>query len=328
MTPTAVVILNYNGEDYLRRFLPSVLTHSGNAEIIVADNQSNDRSVEVLTNEFPTVRIIQLDKNHGYAGGYNHAIAKVSAEYIVLLNSDVEVTEGWLSPLVTFLDQNPAYAACQPKIKDYNDPARFEYAGASGGYVDRLGYPYCRGRIFDSIENDQSQYDEEADIFWTSGACMLVRREVFVQSGGLDPDFFAHMEEIDLCWRFRSMGFKLRSIPTASVFHVGGGTLSKLSPLKTYLNFRNGLFMLLKNLPLTTLLMIFPIRILLDWIAAIKFILEGSPRHGISVWKAHLKMLAAASKMIKKRKVFSKTDSRKAIVFDYYLKNKRKFDEI
>ena len=328
MTPTAVVILNYNGEDYLRRFLPSVLTHSGNAEIIVADNQSNDRSVEVLTNEFPTVRIIQLDKNHGYAGGYNHAIAKVSAEYIVLLNSDVEVTEGWLSPLVTFLDQNPAYAACQPKIKDYNDPARFEYAGASGGYVDRLGYPYCRGRIFDSIENDQSQYDEEADIFWTSGACMLVRREVFVQSGGLDPDFFAHMEEIDLCWRFRSMGFKLRSIPTASVFHVGGGTLSKLSPLKTYLNFRNGLFMLLKNLPLTTLLMIFPIRILLDWIAAIKFILEGSPRHGISVWKAHLKMLATASKMIKKRKVFSKTDSRKAIVFDYYLKNKRKFDEI
>jgi len=328
MAQTSIVILNYNGEDYLKKFLPSVIKYSENAEIVVADNKSADNSIEVLKNQFLTVKIIALDQNYGYAGGYNKAIQKIESDYVVLLNSDIEVTEGWLYPLISFLDKSPSYAACQPKIKDFNQKSHFEYAGASGGFLDILGYPYCRGRIFDNIEVDTSQYNDQVDIFWASGACLVIRNELFKQAGGLDADFFAHMEEIDLCWRIKSMGYKIRVLPESAVYHVGGGTLSKISPFKTLLNFRNGLYMLIKNLPLIDLIWKVPLRILLDWVAAIKFIVEGNGKHGVAVLKAHLQTLLSLKKTIKKRHLFSRTGSLNFIVFKYYLKKRRKFDEI
>lgn len=328
MTPTAVVILNYNGENYLKKFLPSVIQNSAGAEIIVADNKSTDDSLNVLANDFPGIKTIILQENYGYAGGYNKAIQEIDSEYVVLLNSDVEVTPGWLSPMIEFLNNHPDYAACQPKVKDYNSKNLFEYAGASGGFLDRLGYPYCRGRIFDTIEEDRGQYNSLSDIFWATGACLVIKNKIFKQAGGLDTDFFAHMEEIDLCWRIQSMGYKIKVIPSSEVYHVGGGTLSKLNPTKTYLNFRNGLYMLIKNLPITSLVLKIPIRIFLDWIAALKFILEGNGKHGIAVWKAHLKVLSRCYSTFKKRRLVSNLLTKKLVVVDYYLGKKRKFDEL
>lgn len=328
MTKTAVVILNYNGANYLRKFLPSVIEFSGDSTIIVADNKSTDNSIAVLTKEFPQVRILPLEENYGFAGGYNEALEQIESEYIVLLNSDVEVTPRWLVPMVSFLDENPDYAGCQPKIKDYHDQSKFEYAGASGGFIDRLGYPYCRGRIFDTLETDAGQYDEEADIFWTSGACMIIRNKLYKQAGGLDSDFFAHMEEIDLCWRIQSLGYKFKAIPCSVVFHVGGGTLSKLNPLKTFLNFRNGLYMLIKNLPAKHLLYKLPVRIFLDWIASIKFLVEGNHKHSRAVIGAHFKALGSLRKTIRKRGTLSNLQIRKIIIVRYYLQNRKKFDKI
>ena len=328
MTKTAVVILNYNGENYLKKFLPSVIAYSEDAEIIVADNKSTDHSLSILAQEFPMVKTIELEENYGFAGGYNKALEQVHAPYVVLLNSDVEVTEGWLLPLVTFLDEQPDYAACQPKIKDYNDRSKFEYAGASGGFIDALGYPYCRGRIFDSIEQDHGQYDAPTNVFWTSGACMIIRNELYKKAGGLDSDFFAHMEEIDLCWRIHSLGYQLRAVPQSEVYHVGGGTLSKLNPTKTYLNFRNGLFMLIKNLPLIDVIARVPLRFLLDWVASVKFLLEGNRQHSVAVLRAHFRVMAQFTTMFKKRKRLHRPMNRKAIVFRYYLLSSKKFDEI
>ena len=328
MNQTAVVILNYNGEDYLKKFLPSVITYSKDAEVIVVDNKSTDQSIEVLANDFPEVKVIEFAENYGYAGGYNKALERIDATYVVLLNSDIEVTPNWLTPLIDFLDTHPDYAACQPKIKDFNDQTKFEYAGASGGYLDSLGYPYCRGRIFNTIEKDLGQYDQPADIFWATGACLVIKTEIFNQVGGLDTDFFAHMEEIDLCWRIQSMGLKIKAVPSSQVYHVGGGTLSKLNPTKTYLNFRNGLYMLIKNLPGKDLLLKIPIRITLDWIAALKFIFEGNTKHGFAVWRAHFSMLAKLSIMLKKRVLTSPILSKKVVITDYYLRGKRKFDEL
>lgn len=328
MNKTSVVILNYNGREYLQTFLPSVIEHTPEASIIVVDNCSEDDSVLLIQEEFKEVQLIILDKNFGYAGGYNRAINEVKTEYAVLLNSDIEVTHGWLQPMVDFLDQNADYAACQPKMKDYHRKEKFEYAGASGGFIDSMGYPYCRGRIFDTIETDHRQYDNSADIFWATGACITIRTDIFKMAEGLDEDFFAHMEEIDLCWRLQSMGWKNRAIPNSTVYHVGGGTLSKISPFKTYLNFRNGILMLLKNLPLTELIFKLPLRILLDWVAALKFILEGNAKHGLSVIKAHLKIVATFLSTIKKRKLTSSIQGKGFIILDYYLKKKKKFDEL
>lgn len=328
MAKTAVVILNYNGEDYLRKFLPSVIACSEDAEIIVADNKSTDDSISILNQEFPQVKIILLDKNYGYAGGYNKALEQVTSEYVALLNSDVEVTEGWLSTLIKFLGENPSYAACQPKIKDYNHRAKFEYAGASGGFIDSLGYPYCRGRIFDTIEFDSGQYDDPKDIFWSTGACMVIRNEVYKKAGGLDADFFAHMEEIDLCWRIKSLGYKVKVMPSSVVFHVGGGTLSKLNSFKTYLNFRNGLLMLIKNLPPFQLLLKLPLRLVLDWVAAVKFFLEGNAKHGFAICKAHFKVLTTLKHTLKKRKLSSPIHNSNVIVLSYYLRKKEKFDQL
>lgn len=328
MVKTAVVILNYNGKAYLEKFLPSVLTHSPNATIIVADNASTDDSIPLLKKDFPQVRLIPLDKNYGYAGGYNEALKQIEAKYFLLLNSDVEVTDKWLLPLEQFLDNNPNYAACQPKIKDYNHQALFEYAGACGGFIDFLGYPFCRGRIFDQVESDSGQYNEPIDIFWSSGACMMIRSEVFFSAGGFDADFFAHMEEIDLCWRIQSLNHQVKCIPESTVFHVGGGTLAKSSPFKTYLNFRNGLYILIKNLPIGKLIFKLPARIVLDWVASLKFLFEGNSRHSLAVIKAHFSVLRNFVKTIKKRKLTSRTPKSKLLIFEYYLKRNRKFSDL
>lgn len=271
----AVVILNFNGAEMLRAFLPSVVDYSPEAEVIVADNCSTDASAQVMREEFPTVRYIQLEKNYGFADGYNRALAQVEAEYFLLLNSDVEVTQGWLAPMLEYMDSHPGVAACQPKLLSYKNKKEFEYAGACGGFIDKYGYPYCRGRIFDTVEEDKGQYDSVAELFWATGAALMIRAEDYRAAGGLDGTFFAHMEEIDLCWRLRSRGRRIVCIPQSCVYHVGGATLNKSNPRKTYLNFRNNLLMLYKNLPENELRHVMFVRALLDYIAAFKSLLSG-----------------------------------------------------
>ena len=277
MKKTSVVILNWNGAEMLRRFLPSVVTFSKgrDVEVCVADNASTDASCEVVRKEFPSVRLVCLDRNYGFAEGYNRALQEVDAEYAVLLNSDVEVTEGWLSPLVEFMDCHPQLAACQPKILSYRNRDMFEYAGAAGGFIDRYGYPFCRGRIFDKIEKDTGQYDTPVSVFWATGAALMVRLDIYKETGGLDSRFFAHMEEIDFCWRLRSRGYGLACVPESKVYHVGGATLKKENPRKTYLNFRNDLLMLYKNLPDSELHSVMRVRTLLDYVAAFAFLVKG-----------------------------------------------------
>ncbi len=277
----SIVILNYNGAAMLRRFLPSVLTHSGEAEVIVADNASTDASRDVLRDEFPAVRTILLDRNYGFAEGYNQALRQVEADVFVLLNSDVEVTPGWLTPLIAYLESHPECAALQPKIRQWAEPAdsavrqRFEYAGASGGYLDRYGYPYCRGRVFGTLEDDCGQYDTPVPVLWATGAALVIRAADWRESGGLDGRFFAHQEEIDLCWRLRSRGRSIVCVPQSVVFHVGGGTLPTGSPRKNYLNFRNNLLLLYKNLPERDLRPVLRLRRWLDLVAALKELLTG-----------------------------------------------------
>ena len=271
----AVVILNFNGAEMLRAFLPSVVDYSPEAEVIVADNCSTDASAQVMREEFPAVRYIQLEKNYGFADGYNRALAQVEAEYFLLLNSDVEVTQGWLAPMLEYMDSHPGVAACQPKLLSYKNKKEFEYAGACGGFIDKYGYPYCRGRIFDTVEEDKGQYDSVAELFWATGAALMIRAEDYRAVGGLDGTFFAHMEEIDLCWRLRSRGRGIVCIPQSCVYHVGGATLNKSNPRKTYLNFRNNLLMLYKNLPENELRHVMFVRALLDYVAAFKSLLSG-----------------------------------------------------
>lgn len=269
----AVVILNWNGEAMLRRFLPTVVRYScDEAEIWVADNASGDASVQLLREHFPSVRLIQLDKNYGFAEGYNRALAQIEAEYYVLLNSDVEVTHHWLTPLVEYMDAYPDVAACQPKLLSEANRDYFEYAGASGGFIDRYGYPFCRGRIFNTVEEDNGQYDYIIDILWATGACMLIRSADYREVHGLDGRFFAHNEEIDLCWRLRQRGRRIVCIPESEVYHVGGGTLPKSNPMKTFLNFRNNLTMLYKNLPDGELKGVMRVRRVLDYVAALKML--------------------------------------------------------
>lgn len=277
MIKTAVVILNWNGEAMLRQFLPSVI--SGSCEegtvVYVADNASTDHSCEVVEKEFPSVRLIRLDQNYGFAEGYNRALAQVEAEYVVLLNSDVEVTEGWLQDMVAYMDVHPETAACQPKILSYRHRNLFEYAGASGGFIDRYGYPFCRGRVMDTVEEDKGQYEDIMSVFWATGAALMIRLEVYRKVGGLDARFFAHMEEIDLCWRLRSRGYALVCIPSSKVYHVGGATLKKENPRKTFLNFRNNLLMLYKNLPEEELTSVMHVRTFFDYCAALVWLLKG-----------------------------------------------------
>lgn len=275
MKQTAVVILNYNGAGMLRRFLPSVIEYSPEASIYVADNGSSDESCDVVRNEFPAVKLMVLDHNHGFAEGYNRALAQVDEEYAVLLNSDVEVTRGWLSPMTQFLDSNPEVAACQPKLLSFKQKDFFEYAGAAGGFIDKWGYTFCRGRIFNTVERDSGQYDDTTDVFWATGAALMIRNEVYKNNGGLDGRFFAHMEEIDLCWRLRSRGYRIACVPQSHVYHVGGATLKKENPQKTYLNFRNNLLMIYKNAPDCQLKKIMLFRKVFDNVAALKFLASG-----------------------------------------------------
>uniref|UniRef100_A0AB33J0N0 Glycosyltransferase family 2 protein n=1 Tax=Prevotella sp. GTC17254 TaxID=3236794 RepID=A0AB33J0N0_9BACT len=264
----AVVVLNWNGAELLKKYLPSVIRYSDEADVWVADNASTDNSVKLLQNNFPTVRIVQLDKNYGFAGGYNHALQTISADYYVILNSDVEVTEGWLRPFMAYMDAHPDVAACQPKLLSVLDKGQFEYAGASGGFLDSLGYPYCRGRIFNVLEADRGQYDDIREIMWATGACLVIRADDFRAVNGFDERFFAHNEEIDLCWRLRNLGRKIVVIPQSVVYHLGGATLPQGNPQKTFLNFRNNLLMLYKNLPDEELSRIMRWRWFLDYLAA------------------------------------------------------------
>lgn len=288
MDKIAIVILNWNGCEMLRSFLPSVVRFSeaDGGVVYVADNGSTDASVEMLRREFPTVRLILLEKNNGFADGYNLALKQVDAEYAVLLNSDVEVTEHWLMPLVTFMDAHPEVAASQPKIRSWRHKEQFEYAGAAGGFIDRYGYPFCRGRILGVVETDNGQYDTIIPIFWATGAALFIRLKDYWEAGGLDGRFFAHMEEIDLCWRLRARGRQLVCVPQSEVFHVGGATLKKENPHKTYLNFRNNLVMLYKNLPQEDLLPVMRMRAILDYIAALSFVLKGQIPNALAVLRA------------------------------------------
>lgn len=288
----AVVILNWNGEQMLRDFLPSVVAHSvlpeslGEAVVYVADNGSTDHSLRLLADSFPSVRTIAFSQNYGFADGYNKAFEPIDAEYAILLNSDVEVTPGWLHPLVQYMDAHPQVAACQPKLMAYHQKDAFEYAGAMGGFIDCYGYPYCRGRIFDTVEKDHGQYDADVPLLWATGACLMVRLAVYKEVGGLDGRFFAHMEEIDLCWRLRCRGYEVRSVASSVVYHVGGATLNAGHPRKTFLNFRNNLLMLYKNLPTGKLRSVLFVRALLDYVAAAMFMLKGEWGSAKAVFRA------------------------------------------
>ncbi|WP_231403195.1 glycosyltransferase family 2 protein [Hymenobacter guriensis] len=286
-TDVAVVILNWNGRHWLKQFLPAVVEHADGATIVVADNASTDDSVAWLQQHFPAVRLLLHAENLGFCEGYNHALRQLDFRYYVLLNSDVQVTPGWLLPLRELLERDATIAACQPKIRAFNQPEAFEYAGAGGGYLDQLGYPFCRGRLFDTLETDHGQYDDSRPVAWATGACMLVRASAWHALGGLEPAFFAHMEEIDLCWRLQNAGYGVWYCGQSTVFHVGGGTLPKSNPRKTYLNFRNGLALVYKNAAPAELFGTVAARVLLDWIAAARFLTQGAWADAQAIGRAH-----------------------------------------
>jgi GT2 family glycosyltransferase len=331
MSRTAVVILNYNGEKLLQQFLPSVIQYSSEAEIIIADNNSSDRSISFVQQTFPQIRIIQLDRNYGFCGGYNRALQLVVANYYVLLNSDIEVTSQWLDPMISLLDNDPSVAAVQPKVLSYHNKNKFEHAGAAGGFIDALGYPFCRGRIFDYVEEDQGQYNDQCEVFWATGACLMIRSEVFKKFGGFDEDFFAHMEEIDLCWKLQRTGQKVFYCGKSTIYHVGAGTLSYSNPKKVFLNFRNGLSLLFKHLNAGELLYKLPLRILLDVIAAFQFLIKGEARSFAAVIRAQGKFLFNLGSDLKKRREVRKAFPgysnamiyKGSVVLDYFLKGKR-----
>lgn len=325
-----VVILNWNGKKLMQQFLPDVVAFSTEATIYVADNASTDRSVEYLKENFPTVKIIENEINGGYAKGYNDALAKVNEDIFVLLNNDVQVTPHWLESILTTFKEHAAVGAIQPKILDFFRPEYFEYAGAAGGFIDRLGYPYCRGRIFGHLEKDQGQYDGERDIFWASGACLAVRKEAYYKAGALDEDYFAHQEEIDLCWRLHSFGYKVKYISASVVYHMGGGTLNSMHPRKTFYNFRNSLYTLVKNLPSYQVIWIVFIRMILDGVAAVVFLFSGKTAHFFAVLRAHINFYQQIPHLLSKRKKLPKYAgyfSKNSVVCSYYLKGRKKFSE-
>jgi GT2 family glycosyltransferase len=326
---TAVVILNYNGLHFLKKFLPFLIKNTSEATIIIADNASTDGSKEFIAQNFSDILFIQLEKNVGFASGYNQAMKQLEGyDYVVFLNSDVEVTANWLSPLIAMLDNNPAVAACQPKILDYHNRDTFEYAGASGGFLDIWGYPFCRGRIFDTLEKDEGQYDESMEVFWTTGACMIIRADVFNKMGGFDDRFFAHLEEVDLCWRIKNEGLRLFVEPKSVVYHVGGGTLNKSNPKKTFLNFRNSLLMLQKNLPKSRLFSTLLLRLILDGMAGMKFLLSGNFRDTIAIVRAHFSFYSLVRNNNQRPTKLPEGIFKESIVFNYFVKRKKKFSEL
>ncbi len=335
MTKVAVVILNWNGEKLLPQFLPSVIEHSNieGVEVIVADNASEDASIKIMQEQFPQIRIIELEKNYGFARGYNEALKQVEAEYYLLLNSDVEISEGWLSPLIDLMDRDKSVAACGPKILDYKKKTHFEYAGAVGGFIDKYGFPFCRGRIFTSVEEDLGQYDDIREVFWVSGCAMMVRADKYWELDGFDNDFFAHMEEIDFCWRLKLRGNKVVNVPESVIYHVGGASLEVGSPHKTYLNFRNSLLTIYKNtIDEKELRKILRRRRRLDSIASYKFLLFDSIAHYDAVNQAHIDFQNMLPKFKLKRKKNIENAVlncphilKTSLVTSYYLRCKKSF---
>lgn len=329
----AVVILNWNGRKFLKDFLPSVIEHNPDySEIIVADNASTDDSVEFLKKNYPNVRIIINESNGGFSKGYNDALKQIDAEYYCLLNSDIKVSSDWIDPILELMDSDENIAVCQPKLLSYFEPKKFEYAGAAGGFIDKYGYPFCRGRIFSEIETDHGQYNDVCEIFWATGACMFVKADVYHKFGGLDEDFFAHMEEIDFCWRLKNHGYKIMYCPDSKVYHIGGGTLPKKSAQKTYLNFRNNIILLYKNLPSHRLFHVFILRFFFDIAAAFRFLFDSGFDDFWAVFKAHIDFHKSHRRNLSKRhKINHKKVSKmyqKSIVVNHYLKNIKKFSQI
>jgi len=338
MEKTAIVILNWNGKPLLERFLPSVIAHSTmpDVEIIVADNASTDNSVSFVQKKYPQIRIIRLNKNYGFAGGYNRALEQVQADYFMLLNSDIEVTKNWLTPLISLMKNNKNIAGCQPKILSLRQPEYFEHAGASGGFVDKNYFPFCRGRIFNYVEKDNGQYNNRREIFWASGAAFMIRSDVFKYGGGFDEMFFAHMEEIDLCWRLKNRGYRFFVEPESIVYHLGGATLNYMTPKKTFLNFRNNLYMIYKNAEPSKFIGVLITRLFLDTIAAFKFLISLKLTHFFSVIKAHWQFWFTMHLFSNKRKEnkiksvqFNHPEIYKhSVVIDFYAKGKKKFSDL
>ena len=335
MTKVAIVILNWNGAKMLRKYLPTVMKFScGEADVYVADNASTDESLDLLASSFPDCKTIRLERNWGFADGYNKALRQIEAQYYLLLNSDVEVTHHWLTPMIEFMDSHPDTAACQPKLLSVSDKDSFEYAGACGGFIDRYGYPFCRGRIFDTVERDNGQYDYRQEILWASGAAMMVRAADYWNAGGLDGRFFAHNEEIDLCWRLRLQGRKIYCIPESYVYHVGGGTLPKGNPMKTFLNFRNNLTMLYKNTDRSDLCKVMFMRFVLDYVAAFKMLIADrnyaefkavvKARHDFNKWRPEFKK--ARNDIQKNRRVKKIAGLYgKSLLWQFYFKGRHKY---
>lgn len=329
----AIVILNWNGKALLEQFLPSVIQHSSSVKssVYVADNASTDPSVSFIKEAFPTVKLIENADNYGFAKGYNEALKHVDEDIYVLLNSDVEVTENWLDSIVTEFENNANTAVIQPKIRDFKRKTHFEYAGAAGGFIDQFGYPYCKGRIFNTVEEDNGQYNDKSPIFWASGACFAVRKSIFDQLSGFDERYFAHQEEIDLSWRIQNLGYDIMYIPNSLVYHVGGATLKKSNPKKTFLNFRNSLFTLTKNLPKSQLFYVLFTRLVLDGVAAIQFLFQLKPKHVFAIVKAHFSFYRHLNYYLKQRGnqvKKSKYCTTKSIVYQYFIKGKRKYGDL
>ena len=331
---TAVVVLNWNGINWVKKFLPILIEKSKDVNIYIADNASSDNSVEYVNDNFPNVKVLKNFSNEGYAKGYNDALETLKEEFFVLINSDIEVTDNWIKPIINLMETNSDIAACQPKILSFHDRNKFEYAGACGGFIDTLGYPFCRGRIFSDLEDDNNQYNDITEVFWASGACLFVRAKHFKEVNGFDNDFFAHQEEIDLCWRLKNKGYKIMVNPNSAVFHVGAGTLKTSSPFKTYLNFRNNLFMLYKNLSVLKLIITILFRLPLDGIAALSFAKkENGLGHVFSILRAHLVFYVSIPLLSLKRK---KIDQKKnlsgqkkfSILFKYYFLGIKKFSDL
>ncbi len=326
----AVVILNWNGVKLLEQFLPSVIKYSPQATIYVADNASSDTSVDYVKNHFPQIKIIQNKGNFGFAKGYNEALQFVEEEIYALVNSDIEVTENWLGPIISLFETESETAIIQPKILDFKNKECFEYAGAGGGFIDKYAFPFCRGRVFDTLEKDNGQYNNTIPIFWASGACFFIRKDVFRSLNGFDPDFFAHQEEIDLCWRAFNNNHFIKYCGKSTVYHVGGATLDTGNPKKTFLNFRNSLWMMLKNLPSGKLIPVILIRMIFDGIAGIRFLMQGKPKHFFAVLQSHFYFYLYLPKFLKKRSLLQKEKYYKinSVVYRYFVKNGKIFADL